>query len=164
MDQIPYAISHCVHLYASPACSTAHRIVTSEAMENMRGVWVLEESQHHLCSKRARRWTQETTGPLASPSSLVRWWSSLFWMFSLSMWRKRRLSGVINICQEEIMLDQPDRSLLWWHDWPPDERRAVDVVYLNFRKTVQAGWVDSEVDSEIVEGQSSKCCDQWCRV
>ena len=33
----------------------------------------------------------------------------------------------------EIMLDQSD-SPLWWHDWWVEERRAVDVVYLDFSK------------------------------
>lgn len=40
-------------------------------------------------SKRERRRTQETTDQSASPLSLGSWWNNLFWMSSLSMWKKR---------------------------------------------------------------------------
>ena len=47
--------------------------------------------------KGARRRTQGTTVQSASPPSLERRWSSSFWRSSLSNWRKRRLSGVVNM-------------------------------------------------------------------
>jgi len=53
----------------------------------------------------------ETTAQSASPPSPERWWSNLFWMLSPSSWKRRRLSGVVN------MDSLRGNSLIWYHQW-----------------------------------------------
>lgn len=60
------------------------------------------------------------TGQLVSPPSLGRGWKNFFWMPSPSNWKKRSLSGVINVDSQGLP------------NWLPG--RAEDAVYLDFSK------------------------------